>query len=127
MPATAGGLVAETQLSDAGVTSTLTDLDDVTATLDLTYTLNHDGSLFFEWGNVTFGDGARSSLTFASIGAGTIGAPDVDGFSHGTIMSSLQAGSGQFDGATGLITSNFLADVNTNELIDVHLAVIRLP
>ena len=124
---TAQGTVVTTHIKATGVTSQVAPIDGGTATLDLQYAQNGDQTLFFEWGTVTFDDDAASSLMFASIGAGTIGAADVDGFSHGTVMYCVDAGTGQFEGATGLITSNFLVDTTTNELVDTQLGIIRLP
>ena len=122
---TAPGTVVTTSLGPDGVRSDFAPIDGGLATLDLTYTQNGDQTLFFEWGTLTFDDERKSSLTFSSIGAGTIGPADIDGFQHGTVMYSVDSGSGQFDGATGLITSNFL--VNGDTLIDTHLGIIRLP
>jgi hypothetical protein len=126
-PTTAAGSVVTTRLEAAGMTSDFAPIDGVAATLELTFALNGDQTLFFEWGSVTFGDTVGSTLTFASIGAGSIGPPDTDGFSHGAVTYSVEAGSGQFAGASGLITSNFLVDLTTNELIDNQVGVIRLP
>lgn len=98
------------------------------AVLDLTYVLNHDGTLFFEWGKVSFGDASASSLSFSSVGAGTLpGPPDPDGFSQGTVVYAVDGGTGELDGARGAITSNFLVDLKTEELVDTHLGVVRLP
>jgi hypothetical protein len=127
-PVTAPGLTVTTRLEDGGFVSQMEPLAGAQATLDLTYALNNDGTLFFEWGRVTFGDTQASSLTFSSIGAGALlGPPDDDGFSHGTVMYTVDGGSGALDGARGAITSNFLVDLATEELIDTHLGIVRLP
>lgn len=126
-PTTACGLVATTRLQASGVTSEFEPLDGATATLELQYALIGDGSWFAEWGTVTFGDEPSGSLTFGSVGPGTLGPPDDDGFSHGTVTYAIGSGSRQFSGATGLINSNFLVDLKTNELIDTQLGVVRLP
>jgi hypothetical protein len=68
-----------------------------------------------------------SSLTFSSIGAGTLLPAGPDGFSHGTIAYGIESGSGAFEGAQGIIDSNFLINLETNELLDTHLGIIRLP
>lgn len=126
--ATAPGLVVSTHVADGTVTSELTPLAGAPATLDLTYTLNQDGSQFFEWGSIQFGDAAASTLSFASVGAGALlGPPDADGFSHGTVMYAVQGGTGALEGAGGAITSNFLVDLATDELLDTHLGIVRLP
>ncbi|MEA2372601.1 MAG: hypothetical protein QOH12_2995 [Solirubrobacteraceae bacterium] len=82
--------------------------------------------MLFEWGTVCFGDASASSLTFSSVGAGTLGEADVDGFCQGSIVYRVESGTGALAGATGLIDSNFLVNLKTNELVDMHLGVIRL-
>ena len=126
-PTTGPGLAAVTRLEASGVVCQFKPLDGATATLDLEYALIGDGTWFAEWGSVAFGDDAGSSLTFGSIGPGTLGPADDDGFSHGTVTYAIGSGTGQFSGATGLINSNFVVDLTTNELIDTQLGVVRLP
>ena len=127
-PATAPGLTVTTRLIDGRFASKLEPLPGAQATLDLHYRLNKQGTLFFEWGSVTFGDAQASTLSFSSIGAGALpGPPEEDGFSHGTVMYTVDGGTGALDGARGAITSNFLLDLTTEELIDTHLGIIRLP
>ncbi len=124
-PTLAPGLSLVTRLEGGRLRSELEPLPGEQATLELEYRLNHDGTLFFEWGSVRFGDGG---LDFEGIGAGTLLAPpDPDGFSHGTIAYRVTAGHGPLTGAEGVISSNFLVDLDTEELIDTHLGVIRLP
>jgi hypothetical protein len=126
--ATAPGLTVTTRLEGGTVASELTPLAGAEATLALKYAVNRDGTLFFEWGSVTFGDQPASSLSFSSIGAGTLAAqPDADGFSHGTVAYSVDDGTGALAGARGVINSNFLVDLDTDELIDTHLGIVRLP
>jgi hypothetical protein len=110
------------------LTSRQSTLPGEQASLALLYALNADGSLFFEWGTVSFGAGGASSLKFASVGAGALlGAPASDGFSHGVVAYSIGSGTGALAGAGGAITSNFLVNLETNELFDTHLGVIELP
>ena len=125
--ATAPALVVTTQIEATGVSSRWKPLPEGKATLDLQYAVLGDGSWFAEWGTVTFGDAAASSLTFGSVAPGTLGPADADGFSHGTVTYAIGSGSGQFSGATGFINSNFLVDLKFNHLIDTHLGVVRVP
>lgn len=125
-PTTATGLALKTCLQASGVSSDFKPLHGATATLELQFALNDDKTQFFEWGGVAFGDDAASRLTFSGVGAGTIGPADTDGFSHGTMMYVVRSGQGRLEGATGRITSNFLIDFDTNELIDMQLGIIRL-
>lgn len=84
------------------------------------------GPLFFEWGTINFG-GDTNTLTFSSIGAGTLlGEPDAAGFTHGTVMWKIDSGTGVFEGAIGAITSNFLINLKTGELIDYHFYIVYL-
>lgn len=127
-PTTAPGLTVTTRLEGGAFTSEIKEIAGESAGLELEYRLNKDGTQFFEWGTVRFGDAAASTLSFSSIGTGSLAAtPDGDGFSHGTVMYSVDGGSGRLDGAGGAITSNFLINLDTNELIDTHLGIIRLP
>ena len=129
-PTIATGLRVETHVAGATVSSDLRDLEGEKANLDLQYALNQDGTQFFEWGTLTFGEGdpSAATLAFSSIGAGSLpGPPDADGFSHGVVTYRIDSGTGALEGATGMITSNFLVDLATEELIDTHLGIIRLP
>jgi hypothetical protein len=123
---TACGLSLTTEVEGGTFSTAVTPLDGGTAGLSLSFATNKDSSMFFEWGTLSFGDASGSSLTFSSVGAGTLGAADVDGFSHGSIVYRVESGTGALRGATGLIDSNFLIDLKTNELVDTHLGVIRL-
>ena len=115
-------------LENGSFATEVEELAGAAAALDLKYSLNNDGTLFFEWGSVTFGDASASSVSFSSIGAGVLPRPpDDDGFSHGTVMYTVDDGTGALAGARGAITSNFLVDLDTDELIDTHLGLIRLP
>jgi hypothetical protein len=49
------------------------------------------------------------------------------GFSHGVVAYSIDSGTGALAGAGGAITSNFLVNLETNELIDMQLGVVILP
>ena len=56
-----------------------------------------------------------------------LGPPAAGGFSHGVVMWAIDSGTGALAGATGAITSNFLVNLQTEEPIDNHLGVVRLP
>jgi hypothetical protein len=126
-PTTAGGLRVTTTLEGR---TFATDMDTLTgdgATLELEYAVNRgDATQFFEWGTVSFGESpGDSSLTFASTGVGTLAAqPDPDGFSHGAVSYVIQGGTGALEGARGMITSNFIVNLNTNELFDTHVGIV---
>jgi hypothetical protein len=127
-PTVARGLQLTTRIAGGLIEPTLEALPGEQALLDLQYTLNHDGTLFFESGTVTFGDSELASLSFSSIGTGSLlGGCDSDGFSHGVVAWEVESGTGALEGASGAISSNFLVNLQTDELLDTHLGVVRLP
>lgn len=126
-PTTGPGLSVTTTIADGTIGSRLEALDGDEATLALQYQVGATGTQFVESGTLTFGDAQASSLTFAWLNAGTLLAADPDGFSHGAIAYGISAGTGALAGASGIITSNFLVDLQTNELWDTHLGIILLP
>src|ERR1019366_2153207 len=82
-----------------------------------------------EGGVIRFGaEPGASELTFSSVGAGRLlGPPGADGLSHGVVVWKIDSGTGALAGAAGAITSNFLINLETDELVDSHLGVVRLP
>ena len=78
---------------------------------------------FQEKGSITFGRGNR--LYFETVGEGSIGESPEEGINHGSIMWKITNGQGQFEGASGLITSNFTLDGSGN-LVDNQFGVIYL-
>ena len=128
-PTTGPGAVLTTRLQADGMHGELEAITGGrTATLDLTFAQPEDKTLFYESGTLAIGDDDDSSLVFSSIGAGTIDpSAGEDGFTHGTVMYAIESGTGRFEGAGGRITSNFLIDLASGELIDTHLGIINLP
>ncbi len=80
-------------------------------------------SNFQETGTITFGPG--NVLHFDTIGEGSIGASPEEGVNHGSVMWNITDGQGQFEGATGRITSNFTLDGSLN-VVDNQFGVIYL-
>lgn len=128
-PTTASGLRVTTLLEDGMISARLEPVQGDLAVLDLHFRLNYDETLFFESGTVAFGsDPGASTLAFSSVGTGSVlGTPAADGFSHGVVMWAIDSGTGALAGATGAITSNFLVNLQTEELIDNHLGVVPPP
>jgi hypothetical protein len=79
-------------------------------------------STFLESGRITFGHD-RHRLRFSTVGQGYLGPPAEAGVQHGAVTWQIDGGDGQFAGAHGLITSNFLVGPN-GEVTDHHLGVI---
>lgn len=65
--------------------------------------MSDDG--FTETGSITLN--GRGSVTFDTIGIGEMGSSPEEGVMHGVIMWNITGGDGEFEGATGKITSNF--------------------
>jgi hypothetical protein len=127
-PAFAQGLTITTGVAHGLASSVVAGATGDSATLSLTFRTNQAGTRFFEWGSVAFPDDAASTLAFSSIEAGVLPGPaGPDGFSQGTVMYGVDGGTGALAGAGGLITSNFLVNLNTDELYDTHLGVLLLP
>jgi len=84
--------------------------------------LTRDGGVI-EHGTIRFGD--AGSLEFSTRGTGAIGPSRVPGLRHGAICWDVNGGSGVFEGATGIITSNFLVGEG-GDVMDHHWGVIFL-
>jgi hypothetical protein len=85
--------------------------------------LTPDGGVI-EDGTIRFGE--VGSLTFSTRGVGAIGPSRNPKRRHGAICWDVNGGTGVFEGATGIITSNFLVSDN-GEVEDNHWGVIFLP
>lgn len=81
-------------------------------------------SSFQESGAIRFGQGHR--LRFSTVGQGYMGPTPDPKLRAGTVTWRVDGGEGQFDGATGLITSNFTFNPETGEVVDNHFGVIFL-
>lgn len=126
-----------TAMTPQAVTGTIEQSDpSLLAKLTTQPKFNEDGS-FTETGTIIFGLISESDpsennlLNFTSIRLGQLN-PDLfpeSTYTQGTVMWQIDEGSGTgfFAGATGAITSNFLIDKNTNELIAYQFGVVSLP
>ena len=79
---------------------------------------------FKEAGTITFGTGGHQ-LRFSTIGQGYIGPGPEPNLRQGAVMWRVDGGEGQFEGARGLITSNFTLSAE-GEVTDHHFGVIFL-
>src|SRR5919106_1855182 len=64
---------------------------------------------FKETGTITFGEGGHR-LRFSTIGQGYLGASPEPNLRQGAVMWQVDGGEGQFEGARGVITSNFIVN-----------------
>ena len=91
------------------------------ATFSSEVTIGAEGT-FEESGTIEFGNGGNK-LRFSTIGRGFM-APSADaGVQHGAIIWRVDGGEGQFDGATGIITSNFTVN-EASEVTDNQFGLI---
>jgi len=126
-----------TMMTPEAVTGTIEPLGEYQlAKLTTHPAFNSDGS-FTETGTIIFGlisetDPSETNLlNFTSIRFGQLNPvlfPESN-YTPGTVMWQIDEGSGTgfFAGATGAITSNFLVDKSTNELIAYQFGVVYLP
>jgi hypothetical protein len=83
-------------------------------------------STFAERGRLTVNDG-EGGLDFATVSDGTLGPSADPDVAHGSVMWRIEKGRGRFEGATGLITSNFLLRPASGEVDERQVAVVFLP
>ncbi len=84
--------------------------------------MSDDG--FTETGSITLE--GRGSVTFDTIGIGTMDPSPDEGVMHGVVMWNIIDGDGEFSGATGKITSNFTFSgegvVTDNQYVRIYTA-----
>jgi hypothetical protein len=93
------------------------------AVLDSTVERFPDGS-FVEEGTIAYG--RFGSVSFETVGRGTVGPSPIDGWVHGAVMWTITGGEGRLAGARGLIISNFVASAQ-GEVVDNQIARLYLP
>jgi len=79
---------------------------------------------FTETGTITFGED-DDSLTFSTVGQGTLGPSADPKYSAGAVTWKIESGEGRFAGASGYITSNFVLSQD-GEVTDHQVGVIFL-
>lgn len=80
---------------------------------------------FTETGTINAGE--QNELDIETVGEGTL-APSADAeLMHGSVIWRITQGRGRFEGASGLITSNFLLAPATGEVDEQQVAVVFLP
>lgn len=115
--------IHETRVEGAGVTSRHVFDDDADeALLDSRVALDGNGA-FTAVATIDFGHGNRLFLRTGDDGH-LEGSADQH-LRHGTTVFGVVGGTGQFDGATGHVTSNFVLS-DTGELTDNQLGMVFL-
>jgi len=80
---------------------------------------------FTESGAISFGEDDHM-VRFSSMGEGHMGPSADEKYSAGVVIRKVEGGQGQFEGASGYITSNFIV-TEDGEMTDYHFGVIFLP
>lgn len=81
-----------------------------------------DTNAFTETGTISFGEDEHM-LRFSTVGHGILGPSADPKYSAGAVTWKVDGGEGQFEGASGFITSNFLV-MEDGEVTDYHFGVI---
>jgi hypothetical protein len=92
-------------IGDDGLTGTILPAAGGKASFESEVTVL-DETAFNEVGTIRFGD-SNHLLRFSTVGQGYLGGTLEASLQHGSVMWRVEGGDGQFDGASGLITSNF--------------------
>ena len=111
-----------TVLGANGVHAETKAVDGEQAVLESVVERSPDGS-FVEEGTITYG--RAGSVTFATVGRGTVAPAPLPGWTSGAVMWTVTGGRGTFAGATGLITSNFTVSAQ-GVVVDHHVARLYL-
>jgi hypothetical protein len=119
---TAPSQALTTVLGADGVHAETKAVDGDQAVLESVVERFPDGS-FVEEGTITYG--RAGSVTFETMGRGTVAPAARAGWTSGAVMWTVTAGRGRFAGATGLITSNFTVSAQ-GEVVDHHVARLYL-
>jgi hypothetical protein len=112
-----------TVLSPMGIDSRVELVAGESAVLESRVERFGDGT-FVEDGTIAYG--SAGTLSFVTVGRGTVGPSPIPGWVHGAVVWSVTSGTGYLAGATGLITSNFVASAD-GDVVDQHVARLYLP
>jgi hypothetical protein len=117
----ASGCAFRARIGIAGLRGSLRPTlgDEATFESELVFT---GETTFLETGTIVFGTGGHL-LHVTSVGSGHLGIASKQGCRHGAAVWRINGGEGQFAGASGLITSNFIVG-KAGEVTEYHLGVI---
>jgi hypothetical protein len=119
---TAPSQTLTTVIGTDGVRAGVQAIEGERAVLESRVERFEDGS-FVEDGTITYG--RAGSVSFVTVGRGTVAPSPIAGWTRGAVMWTVTGGDGVFAGAHGLITSNFAVGVD-GEVIDHHVARLYL-
>ena len=120
--ATGKSCVLTAVVGASGLTSNHEGVDGRDATFTSQISILGDG-IFTESGTITFGGDNR--IHFSTVGTGFMGPSPDEKVNHGAIIWKVDRGEGQFEGATGWITSNFSIS-DTGRVVDNQFGTIFL-
>ena len=112
-----------TVLGPAGIDIRTESLAGESAVLESRVERLADGT-FVEDGTIAYG--SAGTISFVTVGRGTVGPSPVPGWVHGAVTWSVTGGAGALAGARGLITSNFVVS-ERGEVVDTHVARLYVP
>jgi len=81
---------------------------------------------FLEAGRMTF-DQSEDLIMFGSINEGFLGPSLEPGMLQGSVIWRVRLGEGRFEGAEGLITSNFVMDAETGKVAEKQVISLFTP
>jgi hypothetical protein len=115
--------VLRTVVGDGGVESAIDTIDGDRAVLESRVERFADGS-FVEEGTITYG--RAGTISFVTVGRGTVEPSALPGWVHGAVIWSITGGDGLFAGAQGFITSNFVVSAG-GDVVDNHFTRMYVP
>ena len=113
--------IITTTVGARGVSGSLLPTSSGDAEFESEVTITGESS-FQESGSITFGRSDR--LRFSTVGQGFMGPSADPKLRLGAVIWRVDGGEGQFEGSSGLITSNFTFSPDTGEVVDNQFGVI---
>jgi hypothetical protein len=111
----------ETIMDSSGVTGTFSPVEGGLAYFESEVRITSPEA-FTESGSITFGEG-DDLLRFSTVGTGHLSPSSDPKQMHGAVIWKVDGGEGQFEGATGLITSNFLL-TEAGDVVDHQFGLV---
>lgn len=100
----ASGQTLRSVLKPDGIEAAVAPAGGDSATFESEVEIVGEG-MFLEAGSIRYGQAGK--ITFKTVGRGTIGPSPVEGQQRGAVVWEVTGGDGRFQGAQGMITSNF--------------------
>jgi hypothetical protein len=114
-----GSCQISTRIGTGGLEFSIQNISGGQASFESEVTVTGENS-FVESGHIRFGD---HGLRFSTVGQGYLAASPDPNLRHGTVTWRVDSGEGQFEGARGLITSNFTIGQD-GQVVDNHFGLL---